>query len=194
MSSSLRAVILLLLVASCGVARYSPPRNLDNACSILAQRPAFDRAFQAVKRKWGVPIHVQMAIIHQESRFKADARTPMKYILGVIPIGRQSSAFGYSQALDGTWKEYRQATGRFGARRDDIYDAADFIGWYLAASNRELGISLSDTRNQYLAYHEGRTGYKRRSFNSKRWLLDVSVKVRARGTTYERQLRSCGRS
>ena len=194
MSSTLRAVILLLLVASCGVARYSPPRNLDNACAILAQRPAFDRAFQAVKRKWGVPVHVQMAIIHQESRFKADARTPMKYILGVIPTGRQSSAFGYSQALDGTWKEYRQSTGRFGARRDDIYDAADFIGWYLAASNRELGISLSDTRNQYLAYHEGRTGYKRRSYNSKRWLLDVSAKVRARGNTYERQLRSCGRS
>jgi hypothetical protein len=167
---------------------------LDNACSILAQRPAFDRAFQAVKRKWGVPVHVQMAIIHQESRFKADARTPMKYILGVIPTGRQSSAFGYSQALDGTWKEYRQSTGRFGARRDDIYDAADFIGWYLAASNRELGISLSDTRNQYLAYHEGRTGYKRRSYNSKRWLLDVSAKVRARGNTYERQLRICGRS
>jgi hypothetical protein len=160
----------------------------------LAQRPAFDRAFQAVKRKWGVPVHVQMAIIHQESRFKADARTPMKYILGVFPTGRQSSAFGYSQALDGTWKEYRQSTGRLGARRDDIYDAADFIGWYLAASNRELGISLSDTRNQYLAYHEGRTGYKRRSYNSKRWLLDVSAKVRARGNTYERQLRICGRS
>lgn len=194
MSSNLRAVILLLLVASCGVASYSPPRNLDNACSILAQRPAFDRAFRAVKRKWGVPVHVQMAIIHQESRFKADARTPMKYILGVIPTGRQSSAFGYSQALDGTWKEYRQSTGRFGARRDDIYDAADFIGWYLAASNRELGISLSDTRNQYLAYHEGRTGYKRRSYNSKRWLLDVSAKVRARGNTYERQLRSCRRN
>ena len=98
------------------------------------------------------------------------------------------------QALDGTWKEYRQSTGRFGARRDDIYDAADFIGWYLAASNRELGISLSDTRNQYLAYHEGRTGYKRRSYNSKRWLLDVSAKVRARSNTYERQLRICGRS
>ena len=194
MSSTLRAVILLLLVASCGVARYSQPRNFDNACSILAQRPAFDRPFQAVKRKWGVPVHVQMAIIHQESRFKADARTPMKYILGVIPTGRQSSAFGYSQALDGTWKEYRQSTGRFGARRDDIYDAADFIGWYLAASNRELGISLSDTRNQYLAYHEGRTGYKRRSYSSKRWLLDVSAKVRARGNTYERQLLSCGRS
>ena len=194
MSSTLRAVILLLLEASCGVARYSPPRNLDNACSILAQRPAFDRAFQAVKRKWGVPVHVQMAIIHQESRFKADARTPMKYILGVIPTGRQSSAFGYSQALDGTWKEYRQSTGRFVARRDDIYDAADFIGWYLAASNRELGIPLSDTRNQYLAYHEGRTGYKRRSYNSKRWLLDVSAKVRARSNTYERQLRICGRS
>src|SRR5210317_2543519 len=131
MSRTLRTLFIVLVLSSCGVASFSPPRNLDNACSILTQRPAFARAFQAVKRKWGVPVHVQMAIIHQESRFKADARTPMKYILGVIPVGRQSSAFGYSQALDGTWKEYKQDTGKRRARRDRIRDATDFMGWYM---------------------------------------------------------------
>ena len=77
----------------------------------------------------------------------------MKYILGVIPTGRQSSAFGYSQALDGTGK-ISPVTGRFGARRDGIYDALiSSVGiWQLQIKR----ISLNDTRNQYLAYHEGR--------------------------------------
>ncbi|HKK85727.1 MAG TPA: lytic transglycosylase, partial [Roseovarius sp.] len=55
-----------------------------------------------------------------------------------------------------------------------------------------LGISMSDARNQYLAYHEGRTGYSRGSYNAKPWLLRVSAKVEERARMYEAQLRSCG--
>ena len=46
-----------------------------------------------------------------------------------------------------------------GARRDRIDDATDFMGWYMAESRDKLGISLGDAETQYLAYHEGRTGY-----------------------------------
>ena len=62
---------------------------------------------------------------------QVDARTPFQYKLGVIPVGRQSSAFGYSQALDGTWEEYLEDQRRRRARRDNIRDAADFMGWYM---------------------------------------------------------------
>ena len=103
MSRVIGAMILLLIVASCGGGSGSPPRNLDNACSIIKQRPEYLKAFRATERKWGVPMHVQMATIYQESRFRSDARTPHRFALGVIPLGRQSSAYGYSQALDGTW-------------------------------------------------------------------------------------------
>jgi hypothetical protein len=192
MSRFFRALVIVLLAASCGGGGgTSAPRDLDNACSILKQRPGYLRAFRAAERKWGVPVHVQMAAMYQESKFKSDARTPFQYKLGVIPVGRQSSAFGYSQALNGTWEEYQEDQRAFRARRNNIRDAADFMGWYMAGSNRSLGISLYDARNQYLAYHEGRTGFSRGTYNRKAWLLRVSDEIASRARTYQGQLAAC---
>ncbi|EEX16398.1 hypothetical protein CSE45_0128 [Citreicella sp. SE45] len=192
MSRWLRAMVVVLLAASCGGGGSGrSPDNLDDACAILTQRPNYIRAFKATERKWGVPVHVQMATIYQESKFKSDARTPFRYSLGVIPNGRQSSAFGYSQALDGTWDEYLESTGKRRARRDDIRDATDFMGWYMAGTRDGLGISLRDARNQYLAYHEGRSGFKRGSHNSKAWLVRVADEVGNRAIVYEVQLAGC---
>jgi len=191
MSKRLRAIVLAVLVAGCGSGNFSAPRNLDNACSIVNQRPEYLKAFKATERKWGVPVAVQMATIYQESKFVGNARPPFRYALGVIPMGRQSSALGYSQALDGTWKEYQQAEGGFSARRDNIRDASDFMGWYMNQTRDRNGVALTDTRNQYLAYHEGHTGFSRGSYNRKSWLLRVSNEVAARGNTYQAQLASC---
>lgn len=191
MKNPLRAMIIVLLLASCGGSPSSPPRDLDNACSILKQRPDYHKAFKATERKWGVPIHVQMATIHQESKFVGDARTPFRYVLGVIPMGRQSSAFGYGQALDATWDEYRTAERRGIAKRDNIKDATDFMGWYMNISRDRNGIALSDARNQYLAYHEGHTGYRRASYNGKPWLVGVAGKVEARSFMYRDQIQAC---
>lgn len=191
MSRPLSALIVVLLLASCGGGYKAPPRNLDDACSILAQRPKYKRAFRAAQRKWGVPVHVQMAVIHQESKFRSDARTPFRYALGVIPMGRASSAYGYSQALDGTWDDYKDATGRRRAKRDNMRDAADFMGWYMTRSYERNGISLTDARNQYLAYHEGHSGYSRGTHRRKSWLLRVASDVEQRANTYRAQLRRC---
>ena len=193
MSRTLRALMILMLVASCGggSSTSKAPRNLDNACSIVKQRPAYLKAFKRTERRWGVPIHVQMATIHQESKFVGDARTPLRYTLGVIPMGRQSSAFGYSQALDATWKEYQRDTGKRRAQRDDIADATDFMGWYMNNSRDRIGIPLDDARNQYLAYHDGQTGYLRGTYKAKPWLLVVADKVAARAAMYEQQLARC---
>jgi len=187
-----RALVLVLVLGSCG-GSFSTPRNLDNACALADERPKYYRAMQATERKWGVPVSVQMAVIHQESKFVGNARTPFRYALGVIPMGRQSSAYGYSQALDDTWSEYQAETGRGGARRDRIQDATDFMGWYFAKSEERLGISRTDARNQYLAYHEGRSGYARGSHNAKPWLVAISARVASRAETYRAQLASCRR-
>ena len=191
MSRTLRATVFLMVLASCGGGNYSAPRNLDNACSILAQRPTYGRAFKATERKWGVPVAVQMATIYQESKFIGNARTPLRYVLGVIPMGRQSSAYGYSQALDGTWDEYRQESNRRGARRNNINDATDFMGWYMTKTNERLGIPLWDTYNQYLAYHDGHTGYSRGTYKKKAWLMAVAEKVTDRAEDYRVQLSTC---
>ncbi|MGI3210478.1 lytic transglycosylase [Roseovarius tibetensis] len=193
MSRTLRALAVLFLLSSCGggTGYGTAPRNLDNACAIISERPEYARAFRASERRWGIPAHVQMATIHQESKFISDARTPFRYSLGVIPRGRISSAYGYSQALDGTWDEYRAETNRRAARRTNIHDAADFIGWYMSKSSDRLGLSPFDARNQYLAYHEGRTGFSRGNHNSKPWLLRVSDNVAGRAARYRAQLGSC---
>lgn len=194
MSRIIVALALLLVVASCGGGPNTPPRNLDNACSIIKERPNYLKAFRATERRWGVPMHVQMATIHQESRFRGNARTPHQYLLGVIPIGRQSSAYGYGQALDGTWEDYKRDTGRRRAKRDRIEDATDFMGWYMNISREKNGIPLYDARNQYLAYHDGHTGYARGTYRSKTWLLNVANKVEARAQMYQAQLATCRRA
>ena len=191
MSRALRASILLLFLASCGGGDFSAPDNLDDACAIVAQRPSYLRAMQATERRWGVPVHEQMAIIHQESKFIGNARTPHQYALGVIPMGRQSSAYGYSQALDSTWDEYKKATHRGSAKRDRITDAADFMGWYIEGTTEEIGIAKTDVGDQYLAYHEGRRGYANKSYKGKPWLVSIAGNVEKRSEMYRKQLATC---
>ena len=192
MSRFLRAAVLLTILASCGGGNYSAPRNLDNACSIVQQRPAYLQAMKATEQRWGVPVAVQMAAIYQESKFIGNAKTPRRYAFGFIPTGRQSSAYGYAQALDGTWDEYRRDQGRYGARRDRISDATDFMGWYMHASYERLGIPKNDVQSQYLAYHEGRSGYARGSYRGKNWLMDIADELQGRAYMYHSQLQSCG--
>lgn len=193
MSRTLRAMIALLVLASCGGGESTAPRGLDDACVIVQQRPEYMRAFRATERRWGVPVHVQMATIHQESKFISNARTPFRYAAGVIPMGRQSSAYGYAQALDATWEEYQRETGKHRARRDRIKDATDFMGWYMNTTNQRNSVALTDARNQYLAYHEGQTGFARGSYNSKTWLVQVAGNVDARANMYATQLAGCRR-
>ncbi len=192
MSRYLRAAILMVFVASCGSRNFVAPRNLENACSIVNERPEYMRAFRATQSRWNVPVPVLMAIIYQESRFVGNARPPHRYALGIIPIGRASSALGYSQALDGTWDEYQRDVGGIRARRDDIGDATDFMGWYMNLTLAELGIPLTDTRNQYLAYHDGRTGYRNGTWRNKAWLIQIAAELEDRAVTYQSQLIACG--
>ena len=193
MSSIFRAMTFVLLLGSCGSGsgEFSAPRDLDNACSIVSERPKYLRAFRQVERNYGVPIPSLMAIFYQESIFIGNNRTPHRYALGAIPVGRQSSAFGYSQALDGTWEEYQDQVGGRRASRDDIYDATDFLGWYMEQTVEETGVPITDTRNQYLAYHDGRTGFNRGTWKSKSWLIRIAGEVEARALMYDTQLRAC---
>ena len=191
MSRRLSALLTILLLASCGGGDFSAPRNLDDACAIVKERPKYFKAFKRTERKWGVPVHVQMATIYQESKFIGNARTPLRFVLGVLPMGRQSSAYGYSQALDATWEEYQRDTRNRRAKRDDIEDATDFMGWYMNQTRARNGIPLYDARRQYLAYHEGHTGYARGSFQAKPWLMRVSGEVGNRSEVYATQLASC---
>ena len=191
MSRLIRSILIMGFVSGCGSSNYSAPRDLENACSIVRERPHYLSAMRSSERRWGIPVHVQMATIYQESKFIGNARTPHQYALGVIPMGRQSSAYGYSQALDNTWDEYRSETGNRSAKREDIGDATDFMGWYMSQAVARLSVAPHDAENLYLAYHEGFTGYVRQSYKSKEWLVRVADEVGSRAETYALQLAAC---
>lgn len=171
-----------------------PPRNIENICHIFNEYPSWYRDAKKVEKRWGIPINVLMAIIYQESSFKADAKPPRKKLLWIIPWRRASTAYGYSQALDGTWKDYRQQTGNGWASRDAFGDAVDFMGWYIDRAHTKLGIAKSNAFALYLIYHEGMGGYSRRTYAAKGWLINVAQRVRYRATVYQQQLSACADS
>ena len=90
-----------------------------------------------------------------------------------------------------TWSDYKRETGHSGADRDDFDDAIDFMGWFVNKSQKVNKISKWDTYNQYLNYHEGWGGFKRKTYNKKPWLKKVAKKVHARGLRYATQLKGC---
>lgn len=114
-------------------------------------------------------------------------------LFGLIPWGRTSSAYGYSQALNQTWQGYIDATGNWGADRDKFDDALDFIGWYSQQTQARNGVALDDAYRQYLNYHEGWGGYSRKSYQAKNkaWLRKVGRRVEMRSADYERQYSNC---
>lgn len=185
-------IFSMVLLALSGCSSGPPPKkSMDNLCSIYYHDSDWQDAANQAYRKWGTPAYVSMAFVHQESRFKSKAQPKRPYALGFIPLPRRSSAYGYPQAKDGTWHDYMKATNNWGASRSDIEDSMDFIGWYNYQSYKRLGISRNDTFKLYLAYHEGHTGYKRRTYLKKDWLLRVGKKVSKRARMYKRQQRKC---
>ncbi len=167
------------------------PSNLDNLCHIFWGETDWYEAARDAQEKWGTPIFVTMAIMHQESRFIDDAQPPRPWFLGFIPLPRDSSAYGYAQAQDPAWEDYINQTDNSGADRDKFEDAIDFIGWYTNGTQRRLKISKWDAYRQYLAYHEGRGGYARKTYEKKPWLKKVAKKVKWRAARYNKQLKTC---
>ncbi len=181
--------IALLMIVGCAT---SPPEQVDNVCDIFGEKSGWYSDVKESRARWGVPISVSMAFMHQESRFIATAKPPRKKIFGVIPGPRPSDSYGYSQAKESTWDWYQRSTGNYGADRDDFGDAVDFIGWYNSVSHKELGISKQDAFRLYLAYHEGHGGYRKQSYRNKDWLIDVARKVDRQAQQYNSQLQGCG--
>jgi hypothetical protein len=151
----------LLALPACA----SAPSQINDICAVFAQQDGWfndwHSAAQRTERKYGVPVPVLMATVRKESGFKANAKPPRTKLFGVIPWKRKSSAYGYSQALDGTWTQYQREAGGFAARRNNFADAVDFVGWYHAKTADTYGVARNDTYRLYLAYYLGWSGFKR---------------------------------
>ena len=181
-------LLILLQVSAC---TSSPPQNANNICEIFQEKRSWYKHARRAENRWGTPVPILVAFTFQESSFRARARPPRKKIFGFIPGPRPTSAYGYVQALDATWGEYKTATGRPGADRNVFGDAIDFVGWYNHLSHRKTGIDKTDAYSLYLAYHEGRGGFVRRTYEKKDWLKAAARRVAQRGQRYTEQLRQC---
>ena len=176
---------LVLLLAACS----SIPKNTSNSCLIFDERYLWYKHAKKAEAKWGTPIYIQLAIIKMESDFDWLAKPARQKIFKVIPFKRPSSSFGYSQAVKGTWEQYKRETGNKLARRTRFKDSVDFIGWYTNKTESILKISKNDAFRQYLAYHEGWGAYKNYKSNQK--VIGLAKKVENQSIRYKSQLRKC---
>lgn len=187
----IRLAALCALVALLSGCAGSPPTKIDNICHIFDEKRSWYRDVRDAQKRWDGSIAVKMSMMHQESSFESSARPPRRRLLGFIPWRRPSTAYGYAQAKNTTWAEYRMDSGNRWASRADFGDAIDFVGWYNHMSRRRSGIAEDDAYNLYLAYHEGHAGFNRGSYQSKGWLVEVARRVDRRAERYEQQLRGC---
>ncbi|MDZ7924682.1 MAG: hypothetical protein U5M23_11575 [Marinagarivorans sp.] len=181
-------IAAILLLQACSTYR---PSAMDDACKIFGDHKKWYKQARHSTEKYGTPIATQLAFIYQESRFKDNARPPRTTFLGFIPGPRKSDAYGYAQVKDDTWQWYKSKAGVWGVDRDDFGDTVLFVGWYNQQSQKQLGIGLGDAYNQYLAYHEGHGGYKRKTYTKKPSLIAVAKKVSVRAQMYQRQITHC---
>ncbi|RJP75182.1 MAG: hypothetical protein C4522_21405 [Desulfobacteraceae bacterium] len=187
-------ISILIACFSClgGCAGWNyKPANPDNICTIFGENEYWYKTAEKAFARWRIPIPVLMAIMYQESKYQSDAKPPRTTCLFFFPGPRPSSAYGYSQALDGTWKKYKQETGNWGADRDDFGDAIDFIGWYCLKSHQQCKIAVNDAYNMYLAYHEGQNGFLRKTHQKKNNLKATARGVKQKAAIYASQLASC---
>ena len=181
-------IIFLFLISACS----SVPQNTSNSCKIFDERYLWYKHSKKVEQKWGTPIHIQLAIIKMESDFDWLAKPPRQKLFKVIPFKRPSSSFGYSQAVKGTWEQYKNETGNKLATRARFKDSVDFIGWYTNKTNSILKISLQDAFKQYIAYHEGWGNYKYYKKNKK--VINLAKRVEKQSKIYKKQFSKCSNS
>ena len=181
-------VIFIFFLVGCS----SIPSNTANSCSIFSERYLWYKYAKKTEQKWGTPIYIQLAIIKMESDFDWLAKPARQKIFKVIPYKRPSSSFGYSQAVKGTWEQYKKETGNKLATRVRFKDSVDFIGWYTSKSETILKISKQDAFKQYLAYHEGWGNFKHYKKNKK--VIGLAKKVEKQSNIYKKQLLSCSNS
>ena len=181
-------LFLFFFIFSCS----SIPKNTADGCSIFSERYLWYKHAKKAEQKWGTPIYIQLAFIKMESDFDWLARPERLKIFKIIPYRRPSSSFGYSQAVKGTWKQYKEETNNQLATRTRFKDSVDFIGWYTNKTEKLLKISKKDAFRQYIAYHEGWGNYKK--YKEKPKVILLAKKVQQQSDKYKSQLNKCSKS
>lgn len=179
---SLTIAFTALAISSC-----SERAKVDDSmgvCEILVQNPSWSKSLKAAQDTYKLPPAFAMAIIYQESKFKAEAKS------------KGSSAYGYAQAIDGTWKNFQKDV-KSNAKRNNFNDSVQFVGWYTAQLAKSTKLKMSDSYNLYMAYMLGATGfkcYKAGTLKNKAKIVEdkkLAQKVKDFTAHYQSQFKKC---
>lgn len=185
----LSLIVFVLQLSGCS--SEPVPKHADNLCRLFLDRPHWLWDAEKAQHRWRVPVSELMAVMFQESHFRRGATPARQKLFNYIPWLPKTTAEGYAQATNETWRVYVQNRKRLSADRDRFADAVDFVGWYISYAHQKLRIAKSDTYAAYLAYHEGILGYQQKSYKHKFWLKHVARKVKKRAQLYHVQLMRC---
>ena len=62
---------ILLFLSGCF---STPAREVTNICDLLDEKVSWYQSAKKSEEKWGAPMHLQLAIINQESHFASKAK------------------------------------------------------------------------------------------------------------------------
>ena len=189
--NNIRINFLYFLIFSLLVSCSSIPKNTQNACSIFSERYLWYKHAKNSSEKYGVPVHLILAFVNKESGFNRWAKPERTKLFKIIPYKRPSSSFGYSQAIDKTWDQYKNETNNMLALRSRFKDSVMFIGWYINKTHQMNKIPLNDSYRQYLNYYLGWGNYANKTYQTDKKAIIFARSVQKQSNIYRNQLIKC---
>ena len=189
--NNFKIIFLYFLIFSLLVSCSSVPKNTQNACSIFSERYLWYKHVKNSSEKYGVPVHLIIAFVNKESGFNRWAKPERTKLFKIIPYKRPSSSFGYSQAIDKTWDQYKNETNNMLALRSRFKDSVMFIGWYINKRHQMNKIPLNDSYRQYLNYYLGWGNYANKTYQTDKKAILFARSVQKQSNIYRNQLIKC---
>ncbi len=189
--NNIRINFLYFLIFSLLVSCSSIPKNTQNACSIFSERYLWYKHAKNSSEKYGVPVHLILAFVNKESGFNRWAKPERTKLFKIIPYKRPSSSFGYSQAINKTWDQYKNETNNMLALRSRFKDSVMFIGWYINKTHQLNKIPRNDSYRQYLNYYLGWGNYANKTYQTDKKAIIFARSVQKQSNIYRNQLIKC---
>ena len=187
LNKNLFFLVFFFFIISCS----SVPKYPSNACKIFGENYLWYKHIKKSSEKYNAPVHIILAIVNKESGFNRWAKPKRKKLFKIIPYKRPSSSFGYSQAVNKTWEQYKYETFNPLALRTRFKDSVMFIGWYMSKTNKINKIPLNDSYRQYLNYYLGWGSYAKKDYKKDKNAIIFAKSVQKQAKAYRNQLREC---
>jgi len=184
MISVIRVFLISTLVAE-------PIFAAVSACDWLLADAERWSIHRSVAQSSAVTIGTHLAIIEQESAFRANAQADQRSWWQWWQSQQKISAYGWAQATDATWQTFEQAEQKK-AWRSSYRDSVRFIDWYVSRLSKQLTIATDDVAQLYMAYHLGANGYRKAKATLQTHpMYPVAQRVALRSKQFDQQWPKC---